>query len=44
METTYFHITKTGKVLGTHFFCIDGGPKEQFGTHEKLILKEGVKG
>ena len=35
METMHFHIAKTN-VLWTTSFHIQGGPNEQFGTHEKL--------
>ena len=39
MATMHFHIlAQTGLFLGNIFFRIQGGPREQYGTHEKISL------
>ena len=38
METAFSQISRSRFIFGEHFFRIKGGPREQFGTHEKLSL------
>ena len=40
MATMHFHITQAGLFLGTKFLH-SGGPREQFGTNEKLSRVQG---
>ena len=38
MATMHFYIAQTGLFLGNILFSHLGGPREHFGTHEKLSL------
>ena len=41
MATMYFHIAQTGILL--RLFSHLGGPREQFGAHEKLSLESSSR-
>ena len=44
IETMQFHIAQTKIFFEDTFVSHPGGPNEQFGTHEKIVLGGGVRG
>ena len=40
METMHFHIVQRGLFFRVTLIPVQGGPNEQFGTHEKLSWRE----